>query len=77
MGFIVRCSECKSKIGLFGFHCRCKDADDKPRVFCSSCKTPKPTDIGGHICTFDYISYGREQLQKNNPNIQSSKIDFI
>jgi len=77
MGRIVKCSECKIKIGLFGLSCRCKGADNIPRIFCSLCITPKPIDIGGHICTFDYICYNREQITKNNPKLESSKIKLI
>ena len=74
------CSECNKKIGLFGFACKCKDIDNKCRSFCSGCKFPKQTETeftGGHICTFDYISYGRELFKKNNPQIQMAKIETI
>ncbi len=73
----TKCSECNIKVGLFGFSCRCKDANDKPRKFCSSCRNPKPTDVGGHTCTFDYRSLGREQVYKNNPKLQTSKIESV
>lgn len=72
-----KCSECNIKIGLFGFSCRCKGDDDKPRMFCSSCRNPKSADAGGHICTFDYKSYGRDQLLKKNPKIENAKIEVI
>jgi hypothetical protein len=74
----TKCSECNIKIGLFGFSCRCKDDEDKPRKFCSSCRNPKALDvIGGHICTFDYKRLGREEVQKNNPKLQTSKIEVL
>jgi hypothetical protein len=75
-----RCSECKTKVGLLGFTCRCKDTDNKCMLFCSVCKIPKQTTnefTGGHVCTFDYRSYGRELFEKNNPIIQNSKIETI
>ena len=73
----TKCSECNIKIGLFGFSCRCKDADDKPRTFCSSCRNIKPTAVGGHDCTFDYKSHGRDQILQNNPKLQTAKIQVI
>ena len=76
----TKCSECKIKIGLFGFACKCKDDDSKIRSFCSSCKFPKQTVTeftGGHICTFDYRSYGRELFEKNNPRVQMAKVEII
>ena len=76
----AKCSECKKKIGLFGFACKCKDSDNKLRSFCSGCKFPKQTTLeftGGHVCTFDYRSYGRELFEKNNPKIQTAKIETI
>ncbi len=73
----TKCSECKIKIGLFGFSCKCKDADNKPRLFCTSCRNPKPTDSKGHDCTFDYKSNGRDQIIQNNPKLQTAKIQVI
>ncbi len=73
----TKCSECKIKIGLFGFSCRCKDSNDKPRMFCSSCRNPRTNDSKGHICSFDYKTQGREQLVNNNPRLQTPKIESI
>ncbi len=73
----TKCSECNVKIGLFGFSCRCKDSDDKSRMFCSSCRNIKPTAVGGHDCTFDYKSHGRDQILQNNPKLQTVKIQVI
>ena len=76
----TKCSECNKKIGLFGFACKCIDTDNKLRSFCSTCKIPKRTTLeftGGHVCTFDYISYGRGLFEKNNPIIQVVKVEII
>ena len=76
----VKCDECKIKIGLLGFMCRCKNDNDKPRLFCSSCRTPKSTTqecTGGHICSYDYKLHGREVIERNNPKILTSKIETI
>ena len=76
----TKCSECKKKIGLFGFACKCRDSENKYRSFCSTCKIPKQTDTeftGGHVCTFDYRSYGRELFEKSNPCIKMAKVEII
>lgn len=76
----IRCSECNKKVGIIGFTCKCVDVDNKPKMFCSSCRMHKTntTDfIGGHICTFDHNAFWREQLGKNNPKIQTIKITTI
>ncbi len=76
----AKCSECSVKVGLFGFACKCKGEDNMPRSFCSSCRTAKifaSEFTGGHVCTFDYKTSGRIQILKNNPKIQTVKVDII
>jgi hypothetical protein len=76
----VRCSECNNKVGIIGFPCKCLDTDNNPKMFCSSCRIHKTNAndfVGGHICTFDYKAFGREQFEKNNPKIQTIKIETI
>ena len=69
------CVECGTKIGLFGFSCRCQEGS----AFCSACRFPKfrPTDAGGHSCNIDYKQLGKDQIEKSNPKIDTKKVDVI
>ena len=74
MDRLLKCSECRTKVGLFKFTCRCE------RTFCTSCRIPKSNSVecsGGHICAFDYKLHGREQFEKNNPKLLAKKIDVL
>ena len=33
--------------------------------------------IHNKVCNFDYISYGRELFEKNNPRVQRVKVEII
>ncbi|KAG5597244.1 hypothetical protein H5410_038476 [Solanum commersonii] len=59
-----RCMTCKKKVGLLGFSCRCKG------MFCSVHKYPEE-----HSCTFDYKSFGRVTLAKENPPCRHDKLE--
>jgi hypothetical protein len=75
-----KCSECNVKVGLFGFTCKCKGEDNLHRTFCSLCRIAKTFASefsGGHVCTFDYKTSGRTQIEKNNPKVQTVKVDTI
>ena len=73
-----RCFNCNKKIGLIEYTCRCSD-NDKNKIFCSNCRHPKinENDDKGHLCTFDFKSYGRELLEKNNPQIIADKMTAL
>jgi len=58
-----RCNECKKRVGLTGFQCRCGG------LFCSEHRYDS-----AHNCTFDYKTMEREEIAKNNPKIISEKI---
>jgi hypothetical protein len=58
-----RCNECKKRVGLTGFQCRCGG------LFCSEHRYDS-----AHSCTFDYKTMEREEIAKNNPKIVSEKI---
>ena len=76
----IKCSECNVKVGVFRFTCKCKGEDNMPRPFCSSCRIAKTFAsefTGGHVCTFDYKASGRIQILKNNPKVQTVKVDII
>lgn len=61
-----RCFECKKKVGLLGFECRCG------YVYCSSHR-----HAADHSCTFDYAGFDRERLAKANPLVAASKLDKL
>lgn len=58
-----RCKECRRKVGLTGYQCRCGG------TFCS---THRYSDI--HKCDFDYKQMGTEEIRKNNPLVKGDKI---
>ena len=60
-----RCNNCKKKIGLLGFQCRCGD------VFCGSHRYPEM-----HACKIDWKEIGREVLIKQNPLCISDKLKY-
>ncbi len=74
----TKCVECKNKVGLFGFKCKCTDVSGVQLVFCSMCRIPKhrPDDLG-HECSFDYRKLSRDLIEKNNPKLQSVKVEII
>ena len=73
-----RCFCCNKKVGYLGFQCRCINMDNVPNTFCTSCRFPR-TNCGdkGHDCNFDYKQLGRTLLEKNNPIIQTIKVERI
>jgi predicted nucleic acid binding AN1-type Zn finger protein len=61
-----RCPQCRAKVGLLGYPCRCG------LTFCSTHRYASE-----HNCTFDYKEDGREQIKKNNPVVVGEKIHKI
>jgi len=61
-----RCFTCNKRLGLTGFKCRCE------HHFC-----PLHRHANAHNCTFDYKSFGRDKIAKNNPTVVGSKLDKI
>ena len=63
-----RCAhgECKKKISLMGFDCKCRHR------FCIG---HLPSEV--HICTFDYQSEHKKKLRKNNAVIGPIKVTKI
>jgi len=61
-----RCHECRKKVGLTGFDCRCGG------LFCSLHRYSDK-----HQCTFDYHAMGAEQLRRANPVVVSEKVQKI
>lgn len=62
-----RCSECKKKLGLLGFECRCK------KQFCAFHRAAEE-----HKCTFDFKAAAKNELLKymSSPVI-AEKISII
>jgi len=61
-----RCFTCNKRLGLTGFKCRCE------HYFC-----PLHRHANSHNCSFDYKSFGRDKIAKNNPTVVGSKLDKI
>ncbi|XP_056625876.1 AN1-type zinc finger protein 6 isoform X2 [Triplophysa dalaica] len=61
-----RCFNCRKKVGLTGFSCRCG------HLFCS---VHRYSDI--HSCSFDYKADAAEKIRKENPVIVGEKIKKI
>ncbi|CAJ0584324.1 unnamed protein product, partial [Mesorhabditis spiculigera] len=61
-----RCQECKKRVGLTGFSCRCGG------MYCAEHRYDN-----AHDCKFDYKTMEREQLRKDHPAVVSEKIQRI
>lgn len=63
-----RCNmnECRKKLKLTDFKCRCN------MIFCSKHRYPEE-----HDCNFNYKYYTEEILKKNNPKINSNKLEML
>ena len=60
-----RCDNCKKKV-LIRIECKCC------MNFCLNCL---PFDK--HLCDFDYVLNKKEELRKDNPQIQAIKVSTI
>eukprot|EP00877_Chromochloris_zofingiensis_P011749 jgi/Chrzof1/6828/Cz02g00050.t1 len=58
-----RCQQCRKKVGLTGFKCKCG------LMFCGQHRYAET-----HDCTFDYKAMERQKLAENNPLVQASKV---
>jgi len=61
-----RCFNCKKKVGLTGFTCRCGG------LFCSIHRYSDK-----HECNFDYKEHGAEEIRKSNPVVVAKKVQKI
>jgi hypothetical protein len=61
-----RCVECRKKLGLLGFTCRCGG------TYCG-----RHRHDGGHECWFDYKAAGRKQIASQNPLVVAPKVTRI
>lgn len=62
----TRCLECRKKVGLTGFRCKCGN------LYCGSHRYAE-----SHSCTFDYKTLQRQKLAESNPVVQASKVQRI
>ncbi|OMO96686.1 Zinc finger, AN1-type [Corchorus olitorius] len=62
--FKNRCESCNKKVGLMGFSCRCG------KVLCGVHRYPKE-----HSCNFDFKTFDRLALTKENPLIKGDKLE--
>jgi len=60
------CWECKRKVGLLGFHCKCD------YTFCGKHRYAEE-----HKCSFDYMSQQQARLAKENPMVAHGKVSKI
>ncbi|GAB4835183.1 switch-activating protein Sap1 [Ancistrocladus abbreviatus] len=60
---VNRCSDCKRRVGLTGFRCRCGE------LFCS---VHRYSDR--HDCSYDYKAAGRAAIARENPVVKAAKI---
>ncbi|KAF8367369.1 hypothetical protein PRIPAC_85198 [Pristionchus pacificus] len=63
---VNRCGQCKKRVGLTGFSCRCGG------LFCGDHRYDT-----AHSCNFDYKTMEREQIAKNNQVCVAEKIQRI
>eukprot|EP00182_Erythrolobus_australicus_P004468 CAMPEP_0185841474 /NCGR_PEP_ID=MMETSP1353-20130828/17911_1 /TAXON_ID=1077150 /ORGANISM="Erythrolobus australicus, Strain CCMP3124" /LENGTH=233 /DNA_ID=CAMNT_0028540949 /DNA_START=166 /DNA_END=867 /DNA_ORIENTATION=+ len=61
-----RCFECRKKVGLTGFACRCG------YVYCGEHRFADQ-----HACSFDYHAHAKELLSKANPVVVAAKVEKI
>jgi len=61
-----RCAECRKKVGLTGFQCRCGGL---------YCAIHRYSDK--HNCTFNYKEHGAQEIRRNNPVVVGEKIQKI
>ena len=57
---------CKTKLGLVPFECRCL------MNFCTEHRLPE-----NHHCSFDYKTFGKSLIEKNNQKVIGEKIQKI
>ncbi|KAL9260750.1 Zinc finger A20 and AN1 domain-containing stress-associated protein 1-like protein [Drosera capensis] len=57
-----RCGNCRKKVGVLGFKCRCG------MTFCGAHRYPEE-----HGCNFDFKGLGRQAIEKANPVVKADK----
>ncbi|KIZ06627.1 Zinc finger A20 and AN1 domain-containing stress-associated protein 6 [Monoraphidium neglectum] len=62
----TRCQQCRKKVGLLGFQCRCGG------LYCGQHRYAED-----HTCSYDHKAAQRAKLAKDNPLVQASKMQRI
>jgi len=62
----IKCNKCNKKIGLIVFECKCNG---------KFCMNHRFADM--HDCTYDFKIDDMNNLIKNNPKIETKKINSI
>jgi hypothetical protein len=63
---VTRCYNCRRKVGLLGFKCRCGF------VFCSHHR-----HADQHSCAFDYKAMQKAKITEQNPVVSAPKVTKI
>mmetsp|Transcript_13620 Transcript_13620/g.24274 ORF Transcript_13620/g.24274 Transcript_13620/m.24274 type:complete len:169 (-) Transcript_13620:340-846(-) len=61
-----RCFECRKKVGILGFECRCGF------IYCGKHRYPED-----HECDFDHGGHEKAILEKNTKKLESNKFERI
>jgi predicted nucleic acid binding AN1-type Zn finger protein len=60
------CDNCNKKVNLIGYKCKCNG------TYCTLHRYPET-----HKCSFNYQSYGKNQLEHNLIKLETIKLDKI
>ena len=61
-----KCFNCKKKLGLLKYDCKCE------HKFCVVCVLPE-----SHNCKFNFVEEGKNQLESKLIKVVNSKIEII
>ena len=61
-----KCFNCKKKLGLMKYDCKCE------HKFCVVCVLPE-----SHNCKFNFVEEGKNQLESKLIKVVNSKIEII
>jgi hypothetical protein len=60
---MARCTECRKKMGVMEFTCKCE------HKFCRGCLLPE-----SHKCTYDFKNEGKRNLENNLIKVTHEKV---
>jgi hypothetical protein len=61
-----RCENCRKKVGMYGFNCKCEG------YFCTVHRYPEC-----HKCPYDHKAEGKLKIAKENPIVKAAKLSHI
>lgn len=59
----IQCAECKKKVGIFGFQCKCEN------TYCN-----KHRHSFSHKCTFNWVDHDKEKLKEQVVKVMGDKV---